>query len=236
MENLENINPKQGSNTISSLDLVSLINTIRKEEGIETVLRHDHFLVKIEKELGEDSQLFRSAYKNLQNREMPCYNLPKDEATLMLMSESRGVRKGVLLKLRELEAKQPKIPTTFSEALRLASEQAEQIEQQQLLISQQTPKVIAFENVIDSANTYTLDSVSDILNIGRTTLCKMLEEKKWKTIKETHGTSSTRYAEEIGYAKTIYEYVKIGKNEIKTKRFVLKKKGLDKLLIERQSA
>lgn len=128
------------------------------------------------------------------------------------------------------------IPTTFSQALKLASEQAEKIEQQQLVISTQAPKVIAFENVIDSANTYTLDSVSDILNIGRTTLCRMLEEKKWKTIKETNGTSSTRYAEENGYAKTIYEYVKIGKNDIKTKRFVLKKKGLDKLLLEKQSA
>lgn len=128
------------------------------------------------------------------------------------------------------------LPATFSEALKLASQQAEQIEQQQLVISAQAPKVIAFENVIDSANTYTLDSVSDILNIGRTTLCRMLEEKKWKTIKETHGTSSTRYAEENGFAKTIYEYVKVGRVDIKTKRFVLKKKGLDKLLLEKQSA
>jgi len=94
------------------------------------------------------------------------------------------------------------------------------------------PKVIAFENVIDSQNTYTLDSISDILNIGRTTLSKILEQKKWKTIKETNGTSSTRYAEENGYAKTIYEYIKVGKNDIKTKRIVLKKKGLDKLIKE----
>jgi len=94
-----------------------------------------------------------------------------------------------------------KIPQTFSEALKLAGEQAEMIKQQQLLISEQAPKVIAFENVIDSANTYTLDSISDILNIGRTTLSKMLETKKWKTVKETNGTSSTRYAEENGYAK-----------------------------------
>lgn len=124
------------------------------------------------------------------------------------------------------------IPKTFSEALKLAGEQAETIEKQQLLISEQTPKVVAFENVIDSQNTYTLDSVSDILNIGRTTLSKMLEFKKWKTVKETNGTSSTRYAEENGYAKTIYEYIKIGNKEIKTKRIVLKKKGLDKLIKE----
>jgi prophage antirepressor-like protein len=125
-----------------------------------------------------------------------------------------------------------KIPKTFSEALKLAGEQAEVIEQQSLLISEQTPKVIAFENVIDSQNTYTLDSVSDILNIGRTTLARMLEQKKWKTIREENGTSSTRYAEENGFAKTLFEYIRIGKKDIKTKRFVLKKKGLDKLINE----
>lgn len=125
-----------------------------------------------------------------------------------------------------------KIPKSFSEALKLASDQQLQIEQQNLIISEQAPKVIAFKNVIDSQNTYTLDSVSDILNIGRTTLSRMLEQKKWKTIREEHGTSSTRYAEENGYAKTIFEYIKIGKKEIKTKRFVLKKKGLDKLIGE----
>lgn len=94
------------------------------------------------------------------------------------------------------------------------------------------PKVIAFENVIDSQTTYTLDSVSDILNIGRTTLSKILESKKWKTVREVNGTSSTRYSEENGYAKTIFEYINIGNKEIKSKRIVLKKKGLDKLIKE----
>ena len=177
-----------------------------------------------------------TSYTDGSNRQSPMYELNRSECLYIATKFNDESRAKLIIRWEELENIQPKIPTTFSEALKLASEQAEQIEQQQLLISQQTPKVIAFENVIDSANTYTLDSVSDILNIGRTTLCKLLEEKKWKTIKETHGTSSTRYAEENGYAKTIYEYVKIGKNEIKTKRFVLKKKGLDKLLIERQSA
>jgi len=162
----------------------------------------------------------------------PMYELTKKEALLLASGYNPILRLKIIDKLEEAEGKLPKIPQTYSEALRLASEQAEQIEKQAVLISEQAPKVIAFENVIDSANTYTLDSVSDILNIGRTTLASLLEKKKWKTIKETHGTSSTRYAEENGYAKTIYEYIKIGKNEFKTKRFVLKKKGLDKLIKE----
>lgn len=124
----------------------------------------------------------------------------------------------------------PKVPTTFKEALLLAVEQQEFIEQQAERLALQAPLVQAFENVVDSANTYTLDSVSDILDIGRTTLAKMLEQKKWKTVKEVNGTSSTRFAEENGYAKTIFEYIKIGNKDVKTKRFVLRKKGLDKLI------
>lgn len=231
MNELQSIN--EHSQTMSSVQLVEVINEYRKVEGNEVRLRHDHFLVKIEKELVDDSPNFLGKYKDVTGKLNKCYWLPKDECVLMLMSESRIVRKGVLSRLKELETESKfQIPKTFSEALKLAGEQAETIEKQQILISEQTPKVLAFENVIDSQNTYTLDSVSDILNIGRTTLSKMLELKKWKTVKETNGTSSTRYAEENGYAKTIYEYINIGNTEIKTKRIVLKKKGLDKLIKE----
>jgi len=228
---MNNLIPKQET-TMSSVQLVDVINEYRRFEGNSTMVRHIDFMAKIEKELDDDCEKFRSEYKASNNQVYKCYNLPKDECMLMLMSESRTVRKGVLNRLNELESKTPRIPQTYSEALRLASEQAEQIERQSLLISEQAPKVIAFENVIDSANTYTLDSVSDILNIGRTTLCGLLERKKWKTVKETNGTSSTRYAEEMGYAKTIYEIITINRRDIKTKRFVLKKKGLDKLIKE----
>jgi phage antirepressor YoqD-like protein len=235
MNELMNIseNENNGNRKMSSVQLVEIINEYRKSEGNNSMLRHSDFLQKIEKELNGDERNFSSTYLDKSNRQAKCYLLPKDECILMLMSESRIVRKGVLQKLNELENNSKhNIPQTFSEALKLAGEQAEQIEKQQLLIAEQTPKVVAFENVIDNANTYTLDSVSDILDIGRTTLCKLLERKKWKTIKETHGTSSTRFAEESGYAKTIYEYIKINNNDIKTKRFVLKKKGLEKLISE----
>lgn len=224
---------QDGIKTMSSVQLVEVINEYRKKEGINIALQHTHFLQKIEKELNGDEANYRSTYLDRANRQSKCYLLPKDECILMLMSESRIVRKGVLDRLNELENDlTPKLPQTFSEALKLASEQAEIIEKQQLLLTEQAPKISAFENVIDNANTYTLDSVSDILNIGRTTLAKMLEEKKWKTVKETHGTSSTRYAEENGYAKTLYEYIQINGKDIKTKRFVLKKKGLEKLIKE----
>lgn len=174
-----------------------------------------------------------SSYFGENGKQNAMYELSKKEALLLASGYNAILRLKIINRLEVLEkSKEFKIPQTFSEALKLAGKQAEQIERQQLLISEQAPKVIAFENVIDSANTYTLDSVSDILNIGRTTLCKMLEVKKWKTVKETHGTSSTRYAEENGYAKTIFETIVVNRKDIKTKRFVLKKKGLDKLIKE----
>jgi len=192
--------------------------------------------------LDEDEKLIQTLLVSGQNRRMTLitesglYSLVIRSNKPEAKTFKKWITSEVLPSIRSTGSysvqEQFKIPKTFSEALKLAGEQAEVIEQQSLLISEQTPKVIAFENVIDSQNTYTLDSVSDILNIGRTTLARMLEQKKWKTIREENGTSSTRYAEENGFAKTLFEYIKIGKKDIKTKRFVLKKKGLDKLINE----
>lgn len=215
--------------TMSSVELVEIINQYRKFEGNNTSIRHIDFMVKVEKEIGYDCEIFRSEYKASNNQTYKCFDLPKDECMLMLMSESRTVRKGVLNKLNELEKSNP----NYENALLVIGVEASLVPQIAKVYyerDEMRPKVIAFENVIDSQTTYTLDSVSDILNIGRTTLSKILENKKWKTIKEQNGTSSTRYSEENGYAKTIFEYIKIGNKEIKSKRIVIKKKGLDKLI------
>lgn len=86
----------------------------------------------------------------------------------------------LIQEFKKLKTKQ--FPVTIAEWAQYTIEQSKIIEEQELQLAKQAPKLVAFENVIDSANTYTLDSVSDILNIGRTTLCRMLEQKRWKTI------------------------------------------------------
>lgn len=213
----------KSSGRMNSVQLVDIINEYRKKEGNDSVLQHSHFLQKIEKELNGDEANFRSTYLDGSNRNSKCYLLPKDECILMLMSESRIVRKGVLNKLNQLESQLPK---TFSEALLLAGNFQKQLEEQ-------APKIRVFDRVLDGMNTYTLDTVSDTLNIGRTTLCKLLESKKWKMLTSKDGTASTRYSEINGYAKTVFEVIPIGNNrEKKIKKFVLTKKGLDKLISE----
>ena len=71
------------------------------------------------------------------------------------------------------------IPRTFSEALLLASKQAEQIEKQNQLLLEQKPKVDFFEAVTGSKDTIDIGTVAKVLNkkIGRNKLFEILRDK-----------------------------------------------------------
>lgn len=88
--------------TMSSIELVELINSVRDLERAE--LRHDNFMVKIEKHPGIDSPKFLGQYKDSTGRNLKCYYLPKREAELMVMSESLEVQTKVYDRLAQLEA------------------------------------------------------------------------------------------------------------------------------------
>ncbi len=70
------------------------------------------------------------------------------------------------------------LPKTFSEALLLASKQAEQIEKQNQLLLEQKPKVEFFEAVTGSKDTVDIATVAKILNkkVGRNRLFEILRE------------------------------------------------------------
>lgn len=89
--------------TISSVELVDLINSMREPGGAE--LRHDHFTVKIEKHPGIDSPKYLGQYRDSTGRTLKCYNLPKRECELMVMSESLAVQAKVYDRMTELEIK-----------------------------------------------------------------------------------------------------------------------------------
>lgn len=98
--------------TMSSVDLVALINKIRKEENpTSAVLRHNDFMAKILKVLGaEAARRFSHSYIGADNTSRPCYNLPKRECHLMVMSESYKVQAAVYDRMEALEAQlAPKI-------------------------------------------------------------------------------------------------------------------------------
>ena len=109
--------------TMSSLELLDIINAARAEFG-EPTLRNNKFIEKIENELdGELDGCPKSATVPAGGgTAMDTYQLTPDQCMLVAMRESKGVRRTVLAKLK---AKQQAIPSSFAEALRLAADEHE---------------------------------------------------------------------------------------------------------------
>lgn len=97
MNMLQTIQP-----TISSVELVEIINSMRPEGSAE--LRHDTFVAKIEKHPGIDAPRFSGTQTYGNNNTRKVYNLPKREAELMVMSESLEVQTKVYDRLAAFEA------------------------------------------------------------------------------------------------------------------------------------
>ena len=133
--------------TMSSLELVKIINTLREDDAAE--LQHSDFLKKIVKVLGEErAGLFSSSYLSVQNKSLPCYLLPKREASLMVMSESYKIQAAVYDRLQELEQlhHNPFLNKSKKELLKLAYDQEEKIEMLEHEAKVNKPKVEAFDN------------------------------------------------------------------------------------------
>jgi phage antirepressor YoqD-like protein len=171
--------------TMTSLELVDYINELRAAEGGYTPLRHDSFLTKVGKVLGNDAQKFVGVYKGGNGQERPLYKLPKREATLMAMSYSNEISAQVYDKMEALE-KQAKvqqqpasfaIPQTFPQALRLALEQAELIEKQTLELQYAAPKVAFVDNFVSRGDNLTATAIGKKLNVSAQVLNKWLIRK-----------------------------------------------------------
>ena len=127
----------------------------------------------------------------------------------------------------EKVALQMNVPKT---RLELAKENVlliEEIELKDALLLQQAPMVKAFGNVINNSATFTVDSLSDVVDIGRNKLFDLLRSWNWVNKKERNGTSSTRYSEENRFAKTLFEAMEINGKDVNKKRFVLTRKGFE---------
>ena len=91
--------------TISSLEIVELVNESRKEDAPK--LSHSDFMKKVPRVLGMDFEgagKFSDTYQNHQNgRTYSCYTFPKREACLMAMSYSYELQAKVYDRMTELE-------------------------------------------------------------------------------------------------------------------------------------
>lgn len=141
--------PTVNTVTMTSLELVDYINSQRGEG--EPELRHDHFMAKVPKVLGDEHvpkfrDMITVTVGNGATRQSPIYRFPKREACLMAMSYSYDLQAKVFDRMTELEQRPSfAIPTTLSGALMLAAQQAEQIEQQHAQLAIAAPKAEALD-------------------------------------------------------------------------------------------
>ena len=96
--------------TMTSLEVVDLINKFREEEGNKKPKRHDRFLQDIREQIEiiksqEEGLhgLVESSYKNTQNKEQPCYIMNRFWIMLMLNKESMMVRYKTQVYIERLE-------------------------------------------------------------------------------------------------------------------------------------
>lgn len=132
--------------------------------------RHDNVMTDIRKMLaelhGEVGVLtFQDTQADPQNgQSYPIFNLPKRETLILVSGYSVAMRAKIIDRWQELEADQAiKLPKTMAQALRLAAEQAEQIEAQQLQLEAQQPAVEFVDRFVEAKSAKGFREVAKIL-------------------------------------------------------------------------
>lgn len=221
----ETINAKE---TMSSLQIAELTgkqhsNVMRDIRNILEQLEEKHkfnfeLMFKITK-LGNNAE-----------RKDPYYLLTKKDSLLLASGYDANLRAKIINRWEELEKEKRfgnfVIPSTFSEALMLAAKQAEEIEEKNKLLLEQTPKVEFYNAVTGSEDTIDMRTVATVLNmgIGRNKIFEVLRDKR---VLDRKNMPYQKYID-LGYFRTVEtQYTKSdGTNGINIKTVVFQK-GLD---------
>lgn len=133
--------------------------------------RHDNIKLSAERlaakgVIGSPS-LQEAPYVDPQNKQTYTeYFLSKRDSLILVAQNSPEFTARIVDRWQELEAKQGHtIPQTMAQALRLAADQAEQIEAQKLLIEQQKPAVEFVDRFVEAKSAKGFREVAKILGI-----------------------------------------------------------------------
>lgn len=123
---------------------------------------------------------FASSYRNSQNKDQPCYHLPRRECDLVVSGYSVKYRLAIIDRWHELENKQSfQLPGTFAEALKLAAAQAEELEAKTAALTVAAPKVDFYDAVTASDTVVNVATAAQLAKLpyGQNTLFKRLRER-----------------------------------------------------------
>lgn len=163
--------------TITSLELLEAINAARAEHDQSAIRRND-FHARVADELdGEFYETFVIPAGPTGGRPSQGLYLTTDQCMLVSMRESKAVRRSVLAKLKGKQSAF-QVPATMAEALRLAADQAEQLEQQAKQIEAARPAVEFKERYVDTGTTKTLRETAKILGVPEKAFITQLIDDK----------------------------------------------------------
>lgn len=195
--------------------------------------RHDNIIRDIRGLLSQGVAVLNfeeGTYRDANNQNRPCYNLTKKGCLILASGYDALLREKIINRWEELEKEKRfgnfVIPSTFSEALMLAAKQAEEIEEKNKLLLEQTPKVEFYNAVTGSEDTIDMRTVATVLNmgIGRNKIFEVLRDKR---VLDRKNMPYQKYID-LGYFRTVEtQYTKSdGTNCINIKTVVFQK-GLD---------
>lgn len=133
--------------TMSSLEIAEL--TGKPHNDVLKDIRR----ILAEAEIGEGE--FSRSYLSAQNKELPCYNLPRRECDLVVSGYSVKYRLAIIDRWHELEAKQSIALPDFTNPAEAARAWAHEFEQKQLALQQieaDKPKVRLATLISESSN------------------------------------------------------------------------------------
>lgn len=130
--------------------------------------------------LGISCADFSAQYTDASGKSNPMFILPKRETLILVSGYSVAMRAKIIDRWQELEAKAaPAIPQTLSAALRLAADQADQIEAQQVQLAIAEPKALALDRIADADGAMCITDAAKHLQMAPKKLFSWLSANDW---------------------------------------------------------
>lgn len=205
MNELQNIN---GEITMTSVEVVDLINKFREEEGNRKVLQHKSLMTSIRSELESlgnagvevpEQNILLVTYRDKQNQERPCYRMNKQWVLQMCNKESALVRYKTQQYIEALENRikeQNKPSYMIDDRVKRAEkwieeekerqqlqlenkQQTKVIEKQSEVIGEMAPKADYFDALVDNNLLTNIRDTAKQLHIKQTEFTKWLIENNF---------------------------------------------------------